>query len=121
VAASFDVAGALVRVPHPARPRFAVSADGSGRPAAAQSIRKRERLGRPVVGDDLYGPAPSPGAPHTALRVQLHAWRLGLPPRGGAPALALEAPPPPDFEAAALVPSALPEHRAGEGADRRWT
>ena len=145
VAASFDVAGALVRVPHPTRPRFAVSADGSGRPslshfrtlcaAAGRALLLAEPVtgrthqlrvhlaaaGHPVVGDDLYGPAPSPGAPHTALRVQLHAWRLGLPPRGGAPALALEAPPPPDFEAAALVPSALPEHRAGEGADRRWT
>jgi RluA family pseudouridine synthase len=140
--AAFDVAAALVRVPDPARPRFGVAANGEGRPSLSHFRALRVQGGRalllaepvtgrthqlrvhlaavgcPVVGDDFYGPPRAAGDPE---RVQLHAWRLAIPPRAGAPALSLEAPPPPDFEAAALVPSALPEPGAGEGADRRWT
>jgi RluA family pseudouridine synthase len=144
-APSFEIAAALVRVPHPSRACFGVSADGSGRPSLSRFRTLRSGDGRalllaepvtgrthqlrvhlaaagcPVVGDELYGLEPVPGAPWTAPRVQLHAWQLDLPERGGAPALSLEAPPPPDFEAAALVPSALPGPSGGHGADRTWT
>jgi RluA family pseudouridine synthase len=144
-AAAFEVAAALVRVPHPARHRFGVAAGGEGRPSLsrfrtllvcdgralllAEPVTGRTHqlrvhlaaAGCPVVGDELYGAPPGrDGAPAPA-RIQLHAWRLALPARGAAPALTLEAPPPPDFEAAALVPSALPDEGAGGGADRRWT
>ena len=144
-AAAFDVAAALVRVPHPTRPRFGVASDGDGRPSLSRFRTLLVRDGRalllaepvtgrthqlrvhlsaagcPVVGDDLYGASSAADGPPPPGRIQLHAWRLALPARGDAPALALEAPPPPDFEAAALVPSALPEDGAGGGADRRWT
>jgi RluA family pseudouridine synthase len=144
-APSFEIAAALVRVAHPSRPRFGVATYGGGRsslsrfrtlrglgdralllaePVTGRTHQLRVHLaaaGCPVVGDDLYGPAPAPGAPWTAPRVQLHAWQLELPALGASGPLALEAPPPPDFEAAALVPSALALDRAEGGADRRWT
>jgi RluA family pseudouridine synthase len=144
-AVSFEIAAALVRVAHPERPKFGVASEGAGRPSLSRFRTLRTDAGRalllaepvtgrthqlrvhlaaagcPIVGDELYGPPPAPGAPRAASRVQLHAWQLDLPPRGAAPALSLEAPPPPDFEAAALVPSALPGAPGGEGADRRWT
>ena len=77
--------------------------------------------GRPVVGDDLYGPAPPRARRRGRSASSSTPGGSRSRPRGGRRALALEAPPPPDFEAAALVPSALPEPGAGEGADRRWT
>ncbi len=51
--------------------------------------------GHPVLGDRKYGrPRPVGGAP----RLMLHAWRLALPDGCGG-TLALEAPPPADFQA----------------------
>jgi RluA family pseudouridine synthase len=128
----FEVAGALARVPDPARPRFGLAADpASGRPSCSRFRTLRHEHGRalllaepitgrthqlrvhlaargtPVVGDELYGPPFAPGAASAAERIQLHALRLELPARGVRPARVFEAPPPPDFEARALVPCAV--------------
>jgi len=52
-----------------------------------------QRLGHPVLGDRVYGPAGGPPAP----RQMLHAWRLAFPhPITGA-RIAVEAPVPEDF------------------------
>jgi len=128
----FEVEGAIARVAHPARPCFGLAADGRGRashsrfrvlgaaegralvlaePTTGRSHQLRVHLasrGAPLVGDDLYGPPASAGWPSAAERIQLHAFRLELPPRGARPALALEAPLPPDFEGGALLPCPLP-------------
>jgi RluA family pseudouridine synthase len=143
--AHFEVEGAIARVAHPARPCFGLAADGRGRPShsrfrvlgaaggralvlaeptTGRSHQLRVHLasrGAPLVGDDLYGPPAGPGSPSAAERIQLHALRLELPPHGGRPALALEAPLPPDFEGGALLPCPLPSVGRAEGAAARWT
>jgi RluA family pseudouridine synthase len=142
---AFEVEGAIARVAHPARPRFGLAPEGRGRashsrfrvlaaaggralvlaePITGRSHQLRVHLaarGSPLVGDDLYGPPFAPGAASAAERVQLHAFRLALPPRGGRLALVLEAPLPADFEGAALLPCPVPPIRGPGGRDPAWT
>jgi RluA family pseudouridine synthase len=114
----------------PSHSRFRVLAVGAGRalllaePVTGRSHQLRVHLasrGHPVAGDDLYGPPFLPGAPSAAQRVQLHAWRLALAAGEGRPGRRFEAPPPPDFEAGALVPCATRPCPASGGAEARWT
>lgn len=144
---SFEVEGALVRVPDARRPRFALAPAGvAGRashsrftvmgrdggralllaePTTGRTHQLRVQLaarGAPIVGDELYGAPFAPGAPSAAARVQLHAWQLGLPARGSRPPLVLEAPLPSDLEVAeapALVTCPVPPPLRGAAA--RWT
>lgn len=64
-------------------------------------------MGRPVVGDDLYGGPRERGVRDHRLRTVLtpdhpflHAWRLSLPDNQCTRSLVFTAPPPPDFVAA---------------------
>ncbi len=52
-----------------------------------------QRLGHPVVGDRVYGPADGPPAP----RQMLHAWRLAFPHPLTGVRIAVEAPVPADL------------------------
>jgi RluA family pseudouridine synthase len=146
---AFEVEGAIVRVPHPRRPRFVLAPPGTPGPASHSRFRVLRRSGEralllaepstgrthqlrvqlaargtPIVGDDLYGPPFAPGAPSAAERIQLHALQLALPARGGRPPLLLEAPLPPDLEVAeppALLTCPVPQPLPLEGVDPRWT
>jgi 23S rRNA pseudouridine1911/1915/1917 synthase len=142
---AFEVRGAIARVAHPSRPCFGLVAEGRGRashsrfrvlargagralllaePISGRTHQLRVHLaarGSPVVGDDLYGAPFAEGAVSSAERVQLHAFRLALPARRGGPALRLEAPPPADFEGAALLPCPVPPIGAAGGDDPAWT
>jgi 23S rRNA pseudouridine1911/1915/1917 synthase len=119
----FSVRGFLGRVPHPSRFKFGLfDAPGEGRRESATLFRVVSRCvrgarlealpetgrthqlrvhlaarGTPIAGDDLYGPAYAPGAPHAAPRVLLHAAELSIPRAGGE--LTLIAPEPTDLAA----------------------
>jgi RluA family pseudouridine synthase len=124
----FEVSGALARAPHPSRIRFALAADGEGRPSHTRFRCLERRGGRarvlalpetgrthqirvhlaaagsPIAGDDLYGPA---GPASSAERVLLHAASLALRLPGDGVATRIEAPEPADL-AGALEPAAPP-------------
>jgi len=121
---AFVVRGWLGRVAHPSRFKFGLyDAPAEGRRESATQFRVVQRClrgarveavpetgrthqlrvhlaarGTPIAGDDLYGPAWAPGAPHAAARVLLHAAELAIP-RANGLALVLTAPLPADLEA----------------------
>jgi len=119
----WEVAGELVRVPHPAHSLFDLREDGEGAGRASRTVfavleRRGERAllsarpitgrthqirvhaagsGAPLVGDSLYGRGWDEGQPPwSARRLQLHARRVALAGEGGE-TLVIEAPPPDDF------------------------
>jgi 23S rRNA-/tRNA-specific pseudouridylate synthase len=119
---AFEVRGFLGRSPHPSRFKFGLFAEhAAGRrdsatrfhvaqrgargarvdafPVTGRTHQLRVHLaahGAPIAGDDLYGPAWAPNAPHAAARVLLHASELAVPDaRGGV--IHLTAPEPPDL------------------------
>jgi 23S rRNA pseudouridine1911/1915/1917 synthase len=126
---AFAVRGFLGRVPHPSRFQFGLfDAPGDGRRESATQFRVVLRCARgarvealpetgrthqlrvhlaahatPIAGDDLYGPAWEPDAPHTASRVLLHAAELAVP-RASGGSLVLTAPLPADLETFARGP-----------------
>jgi RluA family pseudouridine synthase len=101
----FELRERAARDTRPSETRFRVSERTGQRallvcaPKTGRTHQLRVHLasvGAPICGDDLYGPPWREGAPSSAARVQLHAWRIEWGGRGGRVQLEIE--PPADFE-----------------------